>query len=151
MDIFPIDGLVSPNFQSLSLPEKVIDYLWHITMPVTCMVVTSLATLTFLTLMNLDHPSFEFLEFLFFALGFTTSSQVISYPAIFESNDSSVTGICESFSATLIMSGYAVFPIIYGFLLDFNDHVTYVAQDHKLAFYILPLSLIISFILNITI
>tara|TARA_Y200000002_G_scaffold20442_1_gene15736 strand:- start:983 stop:2047 length:1065 start_codon:yes stop_codon:yes gene_type:complete len=49
LDIFPIDGLVSPNFQSLSLPEKVIDYLWHITMPVTCMVVTSLATLTFLT------------------------------------------------------------------------------------------------------
>tara|TARA_Y200000002_G_scaffold20442_1_gene15737 strand:- start:2056 stop:3348 length:1293 start_codon:yes stop_codon:yes gene_type:complete len=130
----PICGWISDTLRRRQLPM---------------MLGSLISFLLVLTLMNLDHPSFEFLEFLFFALGFTTSSQVISYPAIFESNDSSVTGICESFSATLIMSGYAVFPIIYGFLLDFNDHVTYVAQDHKLAFYILPLSLIISFILSL--
>lgn len=48
-DLFPLDGLVSPNFASLTWYGKIIDYFWHLTLPITCMVVTSLATLTFLT------------------------------------------------------------------------------------------------------
>jgi len=46
---FPLRGLVSPNFDSLSVGEKIIDYFWHITLPVVASVIGSFATLTMLT------------------------------------------------------------------------------------------------------
>ena len=58
-----------------------------------------------------------------------------------------VTGVCESFSATIIMSGVALFPLLYGYLLDFNQHAVYTLFDHKLAFTILPLAFTLSVIL----
>ncbi len=48
-DWFPLRGLFSENFASLSWPEKIIDYLWHITLPVTALLVSSFATTTLLT------------------------------------------------------------------------------------------------------
>ena len=47
--IFPSRGLVSDNFNELSLMGKVLDYLWHIVLPVTALVLGSFATSTFLT------------------------------------------------------------------------------------------------------
>ncbi|MCO8170953.1 microcin C ABC transporter permease YejB [Pseudomonas sp. 21LCFQ02] len=46
---FPIRGLVSENFASLSAPEQVIDYFKHLALPVTALVVGGFATLTLLT------------------------------------------------------------------------------------------------------
>jgi microcin C transport system permease protein len=46
---FPLRGLTSSNFDELSLGAKVVDYLWHIAMPVTAMVVGSFAVTTMLT------------------------------------------------------------------------------------------------------
>ncbi|MEO1092350.1 MAG: microcin C ABC transporter permease YejB [Pseudomonadota bacterium] len=46
---FPLRGLVSDDFEQLSLGGKVLDYLWHITLPVTAMVIGGFATLTMLT------------------------------------------------------------------------------------------------------
>lgn len=46
---FPLRGLTSPNWEELSLFGKVVDYLWHIAMPVTAMVVGSFAVTTMLT------------------------------------------------------------------------------------------------------
>lgn len=48
-DWFPLRGLTSDNFDQLSWPGKIIDYFWHITLPVAAMVISSLATITFLT------------------------------------------------------------------------------------------------------
>ena len=47
--IFPLRGLTSENFDQLSLPGKVADYFWHITLPVTSMTLGAFATSTFLT------------------------------------------------------------------------------------------------------
>jgi len=47
--IFPVRGLVSENWQDLPLLAKVGDYLWHITLPVTAMVIGAFANLTMLT------------------------------------------------------------------------------------------------------
>ncbi|HET6467035.1 MAG TPA: microcin C ABC transporter permease YejB [Geminicoccaceae bacterium] len=47
--IFPLRGLVSDNFWQLSWPERILDYLWHMTLPITAMVVGAFATLTMLT------------------------------------------------------------------------------------------------------
>ncbi|MBJ2150110.1 MULTISPECIES: microcin C ABC transporter permease YejB [Paracoccaceae] len=46
---FPLRGLTSDNWDSLSWIGKVGDYLWHITLPVTAQLIASFATLTLLT------------------------------------------------------------------------------------------------------
>ena len=47
--IFPLRGLVSDNWEELTLWAKVLDYLWHITLPVIASTISSFATLTLLT------------------------------------------------------------------------------------------------------
>ncbi len=46
---FPLRGLTSDNWDQLSLAGKVLDYLWHITLPVFAMTISGFATLTLLT------------------------------------------------------------------------------------------------------
>ena len=46
---FPLRGLTSPNFDELGWGAKVVDYLWHITLPVTAMVLGSFAVTAMLT------------------------------------------------------------------------------------------------------
>ncbi|SPH25080.1 Inner membrane ABC transporter permease protein YejB [Defluviimonas aquaemixtae] len=47
--IFPLRGLTSDDWESLSLIGKIADYLWHITLPVVATTISSFATLTLLT------------------------------------------------------------------------------------------------------
>ncbi|EEG08038.1 microcin C ABC transporter permease YejB [Pseudogulbenkiania ferrooxidans] len=47
--LFPLRGLVSENWADLGPLDKVLDYLWHITLPVTASVVGNLAVMTILT------------------------------------------------------------------------------------------------------
>lgn len=46
---FPLRGLTSDDWESMSLFGKVVDYLWHITLPVTASVAGSFAVMTMLT------------------------------------------------------------------------------------------------------
>lgn len=46
---FPLRGLTSSNFDELSLTGKVLDYFWHLALPVTALVIGNFATLTLLT------------------------------------------------------------------------------------------------------
>ncbi|PWK68395.1 microcin C ABC transporter permease YejB [Aminobacter sp. AP02] len=48
-DWFPLRGLTSENFDQLSLGGKVVDYLWHITLPLAALVLSAFATTTLLT------------------------------------------------------------------------------------------------------
>ena len=48
-NIFPLRGLVSDNWSEMSLIAKVLDYLWHMVLPVTASTVGSLAVMTLLT------------------------------------------------------------------------------------------------------
>jgi microcin C transport system permease protein len=47
--IFPLQGLVSENWSQLSTIDQILDYFWHITLPVLAMVIGGFATLTLLT------------------------------------------------------------------------------------------------------
>ena len=47
--IFPLRGLTSENWADLSLIGKVLDYFWHIALPVTASTIGAFATLTLLT------------------------------------------------------------------------------------------------------
>ena len=46
---FPLRGLTSDNWDQLSLPGKVVDYFWHIALPIIASTISSFATLTLLT------------------------------------------------------------------------------------------------------
>lgn len=48
-NIFPLRGLVSDNWRELGLLARVLDYLWHMVLPVTASTVGSLAVMTLLT------------------------------------------------------------------------------------------------------
>jgi microcin C transport system permease protein len=46
---FPLRGLTSDDFDQLSVAGKVLDYFWHLAMPLTCLVLGSFAVTTMLT------------------------------------------------------------------------------------------------------
>ena len=46
---FPSRGLTSDNWESLSLFGKVVDYFWHLTLPIIAMAIGSFTTMAFLT------------------------------------------------------------------------------------------------------
>ena len=47
-DWFPLRGLTSGNFDELSLGGKILDYFWHLALPVTALVIGNFATTTLL-------------------------------------------------------------------------------------------------------
>jgi microcin C transport system permease protein len=47
LNIFPLRGLVSSNFAELNFWQKILDYFWHMTLPVIAMVIGGFASLTF--------------------------------------------------------------------------------------------------------
>jgi microcin C transport system permease protein len=48
LDIFPLRGLTSDNFADLNWYQKIIDYFWHLFLPVLSMIIGGFAGLTFL-------------------------------------------------------------------------------------------------------
>lgn len=48
-DWFPLRGLTSDNWASLPWHRKILDYLWHLTLPITAMALSQFATMTLLT------------------------------------------------------------------------------------------------------
>ncbi|MCL6706010.1 microcin C ABC transporter permease YejB [Pseudomonas sp. R2.Fl] len=48
-DWFPLRGLVSDNFAELSWWEKIVDYFWHLTLPLIALSLSAFATTTLLT------------------------------------------------------------------------------------------------------
>jgi microcin C transport system permease protein len=49
LDWFPLRGLISDNWAELSWPARIRDYLWHLTLPLICFAIGSLAVITMLT------------------------------------------------------------------------------------------------------
>jgi len=48
-DIFPLRGLTSDGFDEMNFIQQVLDYLWHMVLPVAAMVISGFAGLTMLT------------------------------------------------------------------------------------------------------
>jgi microcin C transport system permease protein len=49
LDWFPLRGLTSDNWASLSWPARIVDYFWHLVLPLTCYAIGSFAVVTMLT------------------------------------------------------------------------------------------------------
>lgn len=49
LNVFPLRGLTSPGFEAMSLGEQIIDYFWHLALPITAYTIGGFATLTMMT------------------------------------------------------------------------------------------------------
>ena len=49
LDVFPLRGLLSPEWREFSWWGRIVDYLWHITLPVLAITIGAFATLSMLT------------------------------------------------------------------------------------------------------
>ncbi|MDI1352629.1 MAG: MFS transporter, partial [bacterium] len=83
------------------------------------------------------------LSILFFSLGFFTSTQVISYPLIAESNDSANTGSSTGIASVIIMGGGGVGQVLFGWLMTHHAHVSgaaYSVADFQYAMWMFPIA-----------
>ena len=48
-DVFPLRGLTSDDWSALAWPARIRDYLWHLALPLVCLVIGSFAEITMLT------------------------------------------------------------------------------------------------------
>ncbi len=127
------------------------DHLAKRRLPMIIGAITSL--LTILLIMFIPQLSFNSLLALFFALGFFTSAQVISYPAITESNPKAYTGTAVGLASVLIMGGGAVFQPLFGWLMGLhwngtiaNGAALYSAHDYLLGMSIMPIAFVIGLV-----
>ncbi|PJE17375.1 MAG: MFS transporter [Legionella sp.] len=108
------------------------------------MILGALATLVTVIPLFMDLAlSQTQLSMLFFALGFFTSTQVISYPLIAESNSSENTGAATGIASVLIMGGGGIGQVLFGLLIQQHAGATsqnYMVADFQYAMWIFPLT-----------
>ena len=49
LDLFPLRGLTSDGFEDMNVIQQIVDYVWHMVLPIAAMVVSGFAGLTMLT------------------------------------------------------------------------------------------------------
>jgi microcin C transport system permease protein len=49
LDIFPLRGIISDNWDELNNLDKILDYMWHLALPILSLVIGGFASLTMLT------------------------------------------------------------------------------------------------------
>lgn len=110
--------------------------------------------IVFSMIMFVPFTSINAFLLLFFLLGFVTSSQVIGYPLITESNAPSMTGTSQGVAAVIIMSLAMIAQPLSGFLMDIgwgsvviDGQPLYSYSDFMRAFAIFPIGFIASFFL----
>ncbi|MFZ4077300.1 MAG: MFS transporter [Legionellaceae bacterium] len=114
------------------------------------MLLGALATcLTLLPLLLNVVLSQAMLVVIFFCLGFFSSTQVIGYPLIAESNSSRNTGVATSIASILIMGGAGLGQIVFGLIMYYHagmKNTNYTAADFEFAFWLFPIAALLAFV-----
>ena len=114
------------------------------------MLLGAMATLITLLPLLLDVSLSPFmLGVLFFSLGFFSSTQVIGYPLIAESNSHKNTGVATSIASIIIMGGAGIGQIGFGLLMHYHaglGNMQYNASDFQFAFWLFPLTALLAFV-----
>lgn len=87
------------------------------------------------------------LSVLFFALGFFTSTQVISYPMVAESNTMETTGAATGIASVVIMGGGGVGQVLFGWLMAHHaggQVAQYAVADFQLAMWMFPVTTLVA-------
>ena len=88
---------------------------------------------------------------LFFVLGLVSSTQIISYPTVAESNPIILTATSVSVVSFTTLSGGAIFQPLFGYIMDRHAQFTivnnihvYTASDYVQAMWIMPLTMLVA-------
>ena len=111
---------------------------------------TVISFILILVVILVTNLSFYPLLILFLSMGFSTSTQIIGYPAVAENSISAITAMSVSVVSITTMSGQALFQPIFGHLLDLRvgylRHITdYSVSDFQWAMLIFPIGFFIAF------
>jgi MFS family permease len=136
----PLIGWISDTLQRRKLP----------------MIIGALCSLVTISFILYGHElSYSVLIVLFFLLGFFTSSQVISYPLVAESNPLAITATAVSTVSILTQGGTAVYQPLFGELLQSQwqgqmQHHTiyYTTQAYHYALQIIPIGFVIALLVS---
>lgn len=114
-----------------------------------------LSFIAIIILMYATHLSLPSIIFLFFLIGFVTSSQVLSYPTIAELNPIFLTSTAVSIDSVCIMASGFIFQPAFGWLMDYASKQrgvttvgTYSAQDFNVAMWIMPIAFLIALLMS---
>lgn len=114
-----------------------------------------LSIVVMLVLMYVPNLSLFSIISLFFLIGFVTSSQVLTYPAIAELNPIYLTSTAVSIASICIMvSGFAI-PPLFGWLMErtgahhiVNGVAVYNAQNFSYAMLIMPIAFVVGLLIT---
>ena len=87
------------------------------------------------------------LSVIFFLLGVFTSTQVISFPLIAESNTTSNTGVATGIASVIIMGGAGVGQVLFGWLMQHHAGAVtqqYTVADFQYAMWMFPIAVVIA-------
>jgi hypothetical protein len=106
-------------------------------------------------IMTIKSPTEGMLTVLFFMLGLSTSTQVLGYPMITESNPKELTGTSMGVAAVIIMGLAAILQPLSGRLMDsgwdgrmVGGIPCYALHDFLTAFMIFPIGFVVSLIMT---
>ncbi len=129
------------------------DYIERRVLPMIIGAILSLSVIGIM--MYVPGLSMWTLIFLFFLIGFVTSSQVLTYPAIAELNPIYLTSTAVSIDSLCIMASGFLVPPFFGWLMErggthqvINGVGMYTAQEFNHAMLILPIAFIIALIIT---
>ena len=112
----------------------------------------SLSLATILILLFTNNLTYPALILIFLMLGFFTSSQVLGYPVVAESNATNNTGTALGIASVIIMLGGTTEPL-YGWLLELHWNGTIIADipyyshsDFLSAMLIMPIAFLVALI-----
>lgn len=107
-----------------------------------------------LILFYMPGLSISAVTFLFFLIGFVTSSQVLTYPTIAELNPIYLTGTAVSIDSICIMVSGFLIPPVFGWLMDIGGTqkmimgvVDYSKADFQRAMLVIPIAFILGLII----
>lgn len=108
------------------------------------MIIGAVATLITVIPLFLDTTlSQTTLSIIFFALGFFTSTQVIAYPMVAESNKPENTGAATGIASVIIMGGGGVGQVLFGWLMSHHAGTAvaqYTVADFQYAMWMFPIT-----------
>ena len=129
------------------------DHIERRVLPMIIGAALSLATLLFL--IYTPQLSLPALIFIFFFIGFITSSQVLTYPTIAELNPIYLTSTSVSIDSICIMISGFIFPPFFGTLMEqggphemLNGVAVYTANDFHHAMLVFPITLIAALVIS---
>lgn len=107
-------------------------------------------------IMGFSAIPFPLLLLLFFLLGFMTSTQIISYPTVAESNHRSLTATAVSIVSFSAISGIALFEPVFGWVMDtfwdgkvVNGVPVYSITDFQSAMWIFPIGMVVALLASL--